>query len=908
LDRDLGLDSLSRAELFLRLERAFRIRLPEQLLAEAETAGDLLAVVLQGGEGGVSNVDVSVRALVLGAAAAPVNAKTLQDVLDWHAQVHPSRLHIVLEGLEGRSASVSYGDLRHESLVISRGIGRHKLAPGATVAIMLPTSREYFGAFFGALYAGTVPVPVYPPSRMTQLEEHFRRQMLILNNAEANLLIVPREIWPLARMLQAQVRSLGAVTTVEDLMADGGTEGVPLPNRAEDVALLQYTSGSTGDPKGVVLTHANLLANIRAMGEAIAPTPDDVFVSWLPLYHDMGLIGAWLASLYYAVPTVLMSPLQFLARPETWLRAIHRHRGTVSAAPNFGYELCVRAISDQEIEGIDLSSWRLAFNGSEPVSASTVRRFVERFARHGFRAEAMAPAYGLAECGVGLTLPPLGRPPMIDRIRRASLATSGIAEPATSADANALDIVACGVPLPDHQVRIVDSEGREIGERREGRVQFCGPSATSGYYRNPEKTASLFKGEWLETGDLGYIAAGNLYLTGRSKDVIIRAGRKLHPHELEEAVGDIPGIRKGGVAVFGSVEPVSRVERAIVLAETDETAPEGREIIRQRIDEAAILILGAAADEILLAAPGTVPKTASGKIRRAACRELYEQNRIGIPRRSVRWQLVRLWLAGVHARFHRMRQLAGDLFYAGYWWVVVAVFAGLTWLLVTIVLPRRAWRWAVVHWAAKSMLWLAGVGPDIRGLERIPASGRCILVANHSSYLDIVVLSAVLPGQPVFVAKHELSENRWARRFLSRLNTLFVERIDPQRGIEDIRSAIEATRAGERLVFFPEGTLTRMPGLLPFRLGAFQVAAETAATVLPIAIRGTRPILRGGQWFPRRGRIAVTIAEPIAPSGSGFSAAVGLRDAVRQALLRLMGEPDLEKTRIEMPGARTLER
>jgi 1-acyl-sn-glycerol-3-phosphate acyltransferase len=248
--------------------------------------------------------------------------------------------------------------------------------------------------------------------------------------------------------------------------------------------------------------------------------------------------------------------------------------------------------------------------------------------------------------------------------------------------------------------------------------------------------------------------------------------------------------------------------------------------------------------------------------------------------------------------------LGGDLLYAGYWWVVVAFLVGLTWLLITIVVPRRAWRWTVVHWAAKSMLWATGAGLDIRELDRIPASGGCVLVANHSSYLDVIVLSAALPGHPVFVAKHELLENRWARPFLSRLKTLFVERVDPQRGVEDIRNAVEAIRAGEILIFFPEGTLTRMPGLLPFRLGAFQVAAETAVPVIPVAINGTRSILRGGQWFPRRGRIAVTIGKPVTPSGGDWSAAVALRDAVRRALLRLVGEPDLERTRIEMPGAR----
>ena len=317
--------------------------------------------------------------------------------------------------------------------------------------------------------------------------------------------------------------------------------------------MLQYTSGSTGNPKGVVLTHANLLVNIRAMGRALRVTPADVFVSWLPLYHDMGLIGAWMGSLTYGFKYPVMSPLTFLARPERWLRSIHRHGGTLSGGPNFCYELCLRRIQDADIEGLDLSTWRFAFNGAEPVSPETMERVHP--ALRALRLQARGDGAGLRAGGsdarrrlsaarARAQARPRGQEPVHERrARRAGAAGAcGRARPSSRA----------AMPIPGHQIRIVDASGRELPERAEGHIQFSGPSVTSGYYRNPEATRKLLHGEWMDTDDYGYVAEGDIYITGRIKDTIIRAGRNIHPYELEEAVGNLDGVRKGCVAVFGS--------------------------------------------------------------------------------------------------------------------------------------------------------------------------------------------------------------------------------------------------------------------------------------------------------------------------------------------------------------------
>ena len=565
LDRDLGFDSLSRVELLLRLERVFDIGLPQELLASAETPRDLWrAALAASGAARRLTPAPTTRAEALDALQGePYAAETLLEVLDWHVLNHPQRPHVYLYGDGEDPEAISYAALADRSRAIAAGLQSRGLEPRQTVAIMLPTSGDYLFSFLGVLLAGGIPVPIYPPLRPSQLEDHLDRHAGILANAQTVLLITVAEAQKVAHLLKARVESLRSVVTPEQLMAPAEAFHAPAVG-GQDVAFLQYTSGSTGQPKGVILTHANLLANIRAMGRALQADSTDVFASWLPLYHDMGLIGAWLGSLYYGMALVLMSTLTFLTGPSRWLWTIHKHRGTLTAAPNFAYEMCVQKLDEQDLEGLDLSSLRRAFNGAEPVSPSTIRSFNERFGRYGLRPDVVAPVYGLAEAAVGLTFPPAGRGPLIDRIQRERFAATGTAVPAEASDVHTLEFVACGQPLPGYQIRIVDAAGRELPERREGRLEFRGPSATSGYFRSAEATRRLLHGEWLDSGDLAYVAEGDVYLTGRVKDVIIRGGRNIYPYEVEEAVGDIPGLRKGCVAVFGSPDPVSGTERVVV--------------------------------------------------------------------------------------------------------------------------------------------------------------------------------------------------------------------------------------------------------------------------------------------------------------------------------------------------------
>ncbi|MBI5438517.1 MAG: AMP-binding protein [Nitrosomonadales bacterium] len=901
IERDLGFDSLGRVELLTRIEQVFGISLPERILATAETPRDLLQAVLAAVPAKGQPANIIRDEAPTWVQAEPSDALTLPEVLDWHVRAHPDRTHITLQDAESNETALTYAALRDGAEQIVAGLLERELQPGQSVALMLPTSREYFYCFLGVLLAGGVPVPIYPPARPSQIEDHLRRHAGILSNALATILITVPEAKPIAKLLKAQVESLRMVVTVGELSGTGRAPRIILkpgniPLKPESIALIQYTSGSTGNPKGTVLTHANLLTNIRAMGKALQATSMDVFISWLPLYHDMGLIGAWMGSLYHACPLVVMSPLSFLARPERWLWAIHKHRGTLSASPNFGYELCLRKIPDAALAGLDLSSWRMAFNGAEPVSPETITHFAQRFGHYGLRPQAIAPVYGLAECSVGLAFPPPGRSPLIDRIRRDSFMRTGHAEPVGSDEKDAFRFVACGQPLTGHEIRIVDATGREVGERVEGHLEFKGPSATGGYYRNPEQTRLLFHGEWLDSGDYAYLAEGDIYLTGRSKDIIIRAGRNIYPYELEEAAGDVPGIRKGCVAVFGSPDPATGTERLVVLAETRETAPAQLEALRDRISALTLDILGIAADNIVLAPVRSVLKTSSGKIRRAACRELFEKG--ATPTRAVWWQIIRLVWISILPQMRRSLRVASDVCYAAYTWALFWMIAPSIWLAAAL-LPRPAWSWAASHAMARLYARLCATPLVVRGLENLSPGAPCVLVSNHASYLDGIVLVAALPGKLSsagyfsFVAKRELLGSFVSRTYLKRIGSDFVERFEPQRSVEDVKQVALSLQSGRSPIFFPEGTFSRIPGLMPFRMGAFVVAAGAGAPVVPVSIRGTRSILRDGHWFPRRGIITVTIGKPIAPEGNGWAAAIHLRGSARAEISRRCGEPDL---------------
>jgi fatty-acyl-CoA synthase len=932
LDRDLGLGSLERVELLVRLDAAFRVRLPDRAVAEADTLNDLAAAVTSALTGaaraapqlsGVAEAALApARLSGPGAGTGVEYAQTLVDVLRHRARLQAGHPHIVLYGEDDVPATITYGQLYERAEALAHELARRGISAGHTVAIMLPTSAEFFYSFFGVLLAGGIPVPVYPPFRADRIEEYAARQSGILRNAGARLLITFRRAEALARLLLPQVESLGEVVTAARLL-----EAPPVTSReaapgagpvllhqahASDIALLQYTSGSTGSPKGVILTHSNLLANIRAIGEAVAIGPEDVGVTWLPLYHDMGLIGTWLTPLYFGIPVAVHSPLAFLTRPERWLRAIHAHRGTLTAAPNFAYELCVRKVRDAEIEGLDLSSMRAMLNGAEPVSPETLRRFAARFVPYGLRREALMPVYGLAESALAVTVPPLGRGPRVDHINRETLEREGravaVPAPAAHGDSRVISFVGVGRALPRHEVRIVKEGGREVPERVEGTLWFRGPSATRGYYRNPEATAQLFPAgpppaalaedaagsAWVDSGDRAYAADGEVYVTGRVKDIIIKAGRNLYPHEVEEIAAGVDGVRRGGVVAFGMRDAAGGTERLVVVAEVRDARAEAKKRIARAINEMVAAGVGLPPDVVELVPPQSIPKTSSGKLRREEARRHYLAGTLGARRQPVWWQMARLTVASSLGIAHRVARRGLGLLYGIYATIIFALWIVPTWLLVRFTRNRED---AARITSPALRLYFALVGCRIRvtGREHIPENEPVVFVSNHASNVDVLVLMAGLGVGYRFVAKREVMSMPFIGMFMRHLGHLAFDRSIPEDRLRQMEEMEETLRRGESVFVFPEGTFTPHEGVRLFQLGAFKAAVSTGRAICPVALRGPRQFLRDDTLLPRPARFSLEVLPLIRPAtlnaSADWQAVVHLRDETRALIARHCGEP-----------------
>jgi fatty-acyl-CoA synthase len=930
LDRDLGLGSLERVELIARLEKEFGVRLPDRIVAEATTPDDLATAVFGAPADSIDDDQHSaLRAAIttqrLHAEAREQNipsAETLLDVLRYRAAHDESVAHLLITEDSGRTFTVTFGELYAAAQRCAAELVRRGVPPGGRVALMLPTSRAFFVSYAGILLAGAIPVPIYPPFRADRIEEYAERQSAILKNAEVCLLLTFRQAEAVARLLKPRVASLQEVADAEKLIDAADKAPPPAPGalplhltgsrtrRASDIALLQYTSGSTGDPKGVVLTHANLLANMRAIGQALHLTRNDVGVSWLPLYHDMGLIGAWLTLLLHGTPLVVMSPLAFLTRPERWLWAFHKHRGTIAAAPNFAYELCVRKIADKDIEGLDLSSWRAALNGAEPVNPETLERFEQRFAKYGFRRSAQLPVYGLAEASLAVTVPPLERGPLVDRIDREIFTSEGRAIAASASDPTPISFVSSGMPLADHEVAIVDDRGNEAPDRTEGFLWFRGPSATAGYYQNAEATEKLLPlgsgrnpGEyaWVNSGDRAYRAYGEIFVTGRVKDIIIKGGRNLYPHEVEELAARADGIRKGCIVAFGLKDQASGTEKLVVVAEIREREASRRAAIAAAVTDEVSRGLGLPPDRVELVPPGSIPKTSSGKLRREETKQLYLAGSIAAGKPPAWVQILKLGMTGASRGAARtfasgMRRVL-DVVYGAYFHVVFLLWIIPTCNIVRFIKNHRA-AGRFTSSALKLLFALLFIRLRVIGKEYMDTPGAKIYASNHSSYFDVLPLMMGLGVSYRFIAKSEVHQMPFIGTFLRQMGHLSFNRLDAQSRLRQTLQMEEYLRNGDSIFIFPEGTFTPEDGLRPFQLGAFKASVDTGAPIVPVSIEGSRKVLRDGSFLPRHSNITLTLSPPIYPGASrdrkeDWQEVVRLRDVTRDAIAAHISEPIL---------------
>jgi len=532
-----------------------------------------------------------------------------------------------LQNGEDEAAQLSYADLERGSRVVAAALQEYA-SPGERVLLMYPPGLEFITGFLGCLYAGVVAVPAYAPNP-ARPERYMARLSAIAASAQAGIILTTGEQ---ARKLPALMRGLRPLEQASIVATDGLQ-----PSLAEDcrsvaagpdtLALLQYTSGSTSEPRGVMVTHGNILHNLEFIRQREANDEHSVSVSWLPSFHDMGLLEGILSPLYGAYPLYLMSPLAFVQRPVRWLKAITKYRATNSGGPNFAYDYCTQAVSAPQREGLDLSSWRVAYNGSEPVHMETLRNFADAYQPYGFRFAAFCPVYGLAESTALAAATQRGDGPVQSPV-------NGTRKPAVS----------CGGPDARSRLLVVDPESRlERPPGEEGEIWLAGPSIARGYWNNPDQTDRVFnacladtgEGPFLRSGDLGFVADGGVCVTGRIKDLIILRGRKLFPQDIEYSVARAhPMIREHGVAAFSTDD--GQAEHLVVIAELDlrrlrkmesgeastpEAAPPDFQRIALDVVEAVSREHEARVSTVLLVPPGQIARTSSGKIQRFSCRE-----------------------------------------------------------------------------------------------------------------------------------------------------------------------------------------------------------------------------------------------------------------------------------------------
>ena len=539
-------------------------------------------------------------------------------------------------------ASFSYTAIERSSARYGGALQALGLRKGDRVALILPTNEDFVLCFFGAIRAGIIPVPIYPPLGIGQLQGYLDNTRHIVAKSGARALVTTAQIKRMLGTVQAASPALEQVVAVEAIR-ESLEPLAPVTVTPDDVAFLQFTSGSTSRPKGVALTHKNLMANVACiMQHGLRVTPEDVGISWLPLYHDMGLIGFVLAPLVHEVPIVFLPPLLFLKRPVSWFQAFTRHKGTIAYAPNFAFALACKRVRERELEGIDLSTWRVAGCGAEPIRAETLEAFADMFAKVGFRKEALLPSYGMAESSLAVTFSDLGQGIRTASFDADALWADGVAREAAVDAPGAVRLVSCGRAFPEHEVAIFAQDdaasAAPLGDARVGEVRLRGPSVMRAYWEDEERTRETFAGDWLRTGDLGFLMGGELYVCGRSKEVIILNGRNYYPQDIEWEASRVPGVRKGNVIAFAGGDPrggQAERERAIVVFEMQEPPGATPAERAHRVDElvrdvrkAVLDGMSLTLDDVVAVDPGVLPKTSSGKLQRAKTRDLYERGEL----------------------------------------------------------------------------------------------------------------------------------------------------------------------------------------------------------------------------------------------------------------------------------------
>ncbi len=529
---------------------------------------------------------------------------------------HGRRIAFRIENLHEPVRAVSRAELADGLEQAARRLRRLGVRRGDRVMLVLPTSADFVTFFWGALRAAATPVPAYPPAGWRQLAAFADSLGRMVAATRARLVIVPAVLRDLLHDNAPPGLAGTKIVAPEDVWAAAPAADLPAPPGPEDLALIQFSSGSTGDPRGICLTQTNLLSNIRGFAQRMVLQRDDVLVSWLPLYHDMGLIGTMIAPLAIGMPLVLFPPTDFLRDPAFWLRVMGRYGATISVAPQFAYSLCDRKVDPRMLADVDLSPLRILLNGAEPIHAADLAAFQKRYRRLGLRRNVVTPCYGLAEGTLAVCMRPPERA-LTTRRRRSE-------DEVGTAGHDPL-VASVGPPLDGVEVRVRAADGKWQPDLAVGEICVRAPSVCSGHLTPAGVVPAVDSHGWLHTGDLGFLSRGELYVTGRKKDLIIIGGRNLYPQEIEAEVGALPGFRPGRVAAFGVDDAARGTEVLVVVAESHERGTADPAAALAAVRQRLLAQFGIAPHDVVLVGRGELPLTSSGKLRRFEARAAYER-------------------------------------------------------------------------------------------------------------------------------------------------------------------------------------------------------------------------------------------------------------------------------------------
>ena len=527
-------------------------------------------------------------------------------------------------GVDGSERYYCFEAVEREARQRAARYANAGLNPGDRVALVVADPAEFVLSFLGAVIGGFVPVPIYPRASFKARNAYVDTVGHIARAAGARALLTMEATLAVLEPVTAAPDGPEKVLVLERFLEGEAPTFEPPEIAPDDPCFLQFTSGSTSMPKGVVVTHRNLVQNARDFlgPHGLDRRPEDVGLSWLPLYHDMGLIGFMLGTLVCDIPTYFVPTEAFARRPGMWLELISEKRATITFAPNFGYALATKRARDRDLAGLDLSCVRIAGCGAEPINPDVMRAFADRFRPAGFDPGAWLPCYGMAEATLAITFTKHGGGFQTDRVDASQLRRRRATPAGPDADGT-VELVSCGSPFPSTSLSIVDGQGRACGERQVGEVVVRGPGVTPGYFNNPEATEAAFRDGTLCTGDLGYVADGQLYICGRQKDLIIIRGANLHPQDIEWSVAEVPGVRRDNVVAFSSL--IDGEEQLVIAAEgNSKDAPELRKSVATRVAERHSLKVA----HVAVVRLGSLPKTSSGKVQRRRTRELFEDGQL----------------------------------------------------------------------------------------------------------------------------------------------------------------------------------------------------------------------------------------------------------------------------------------